>query len=117
MKVFLDTNVLAAAFATRGLCADLVRYVLAEHQLITGDVVLDELRDVLTKSLAHRDTYEGGRHLYETEVRLDNTGPFGYNVRILPSNPLLISSAELGLVAWPPPASRPEAVDPAAGGS
>ena len=47
MRVFLDTNVLAAAFATRGLCADLVRYVLAEHQLITGDVVLDELRGVL----------------------------------------------------------------------
>jgi putative PIN family toxin of toxin-antitoxin system len=45
--VFLDTNVLAAAFATRGLCADLVRYVLTEHQLITGDVVLDELNDVL----------------------------------------------------------------------
>lgn len=49
MRVFLDTNVLAAAFATRGLCADLVRYVLAEHQLITGDVVLDELRDVLAR--------------------------------------------------------------------
>ena len=47
MRVFLDTNVLAAAFATRGLCADLVRYVLAEHQLITGEVVLRELRDVL----------------------------------------------------------------------
>ncbi len=49
MRVFLDTNVLAAAFATRGLCADLVRYVLAEHQLITGDVVLDELREVLAR--------------------------------------------------------------------
>ena len=49
MRVFLDTNVLAAAFATRGLCADLVRYVLAEHQLITGDVVLYELRDVLAR--------------------------------------------------------------------
>ena len=47
MRVFLDTNVLAAAFTTRGLCADVVRYVLAEHQLITGDVVLDELHDVL----------------------------------------------------------------------
>ena len=47
MRVFVDTNVLAAAFATRGLCADLVRYVLAEHQLITGDIVLNELRDVL----------------------------------------------------------------------
>ena len=50
MRVFLDTNVLTAAFTTRGLCADVVRCVLAEHQLITGDVVLDELRDVL----AHR---------------------------------------------------------------
>lgn len=49
MRVFLDTNVLAAAFATRGLCADLARYVLAEHQLIAGDVVLGELRDVLAK--------------------------------------------------------------------
>ena len=47
MRVFLDTNVLAAAFTTRGLCADVVRYVLAEHQLITGDVILDELHDVL----------------------------------------------------------------------
>ena len=49
MRVFLDTNVLAAAFTTRGLRDDVVRYVLAEHQLITGDVVLDELHDVLTK--------------------------------------------------------------------
>ena len=47
MRVFLDTNVLAAAFTTRGLCADVVRYVLAEHQLIAGDVIVDELRDVL----------------------------------------------------------------------
>ena len=49
MRVFLDTNVLAAAFTTRGLCADVVRYVLAEHQLITGDVILGELHDVLAK--------------------------------------------------------------------
>ena len=49
MRVFLDTNVLAAAFATRGVCADLVRYLLAEHEVITGDVVLDELRKVLAR--------------------------------------------------------------------
>lgn len=49
MRVFLDTNVLVAAFTTRGLCADVVRYVLAEHQLITGDVILGELHDVLAK--------------------------------------------------------------------
>ena len=51
MRVFLDTNVLVAAFATRGLCADVLRIVLAEHDLITGDVVLGELRDVLAQRL------------------------------------------------------------------
>ena len=51
MRVFLDTNVLVAAFATRGLCADVLRIVLAEHDLITGEVVLRELRDVLAKRI------------------------------------------------------------------
>ena len=48
MKVCLDTNVLVAAFGTRGLCADVLRTVLAEHELIIGDVILTELRRVLT---------------------------------------------------------------------
>ena len=51
MRVFLDTNVLVAAFATRGLCADVMRVVLAEHQLITGEVVLTELREVLGRRI------------------------------------------------------------------
>lgn len=48
MKVFFDTNVLISAFAARGLCADLMRLVLAEHELQTGEVNLIELRRVLT---------------------------------------------------------------------
>ena len=51
MRVFLDTNVLVAAFATRGLCADVMRVVLAEHQLITGEVVLGELRKALARRI------------------------------------------------------------------
>jgi len=51
VRVFLDTNVLVAAFATRGLCADVLRHVLAEHELIVGEVVLTELRRVLTHRL------------------------------------------------------------------
>jgi uncharacterized protein len=47
LKVFLDTNVLVAAFATRGLCADVLRTVLAEHELILAEVVLTEFRRVL----------------------------------------------------------------------
>lgn len=51
MRVFLDTNVLVSAFATRGLCADLFRHVLAEHELLVGEVVLDEFGSVLRKKL------------------------------------------------------------------
>ena len=47
MKVFADTNVLVAAFATRGLCADVIRTVLAEHELLVSDVVLEELVRIL----------------------------------------------------------------------
>ncbi|MDR1990898.1 MAG: putative toxin-antitoxin system toxin component, PIN family [Acidobacteriaceae bacterium] len=48
MKVCLDTNVLVAALATRGLCADVLRTVLAEHELVIGAVILAELRRILT---------------------------------------------------------------------
>ena len=43
MKVYLDTNVLISAFTARGLCADLMRVVLAEHELVTGEANLQEL--------------------------------------------------------------------------
>ena len=51
MRVFLDTNVLVSAVATRGLCADLFRYVLVEHELLVGEVVLVELERVLVERI------------------------------------------------------------------
>jgi putative PIN family toxin of toxin-antitoxin system len=51
VRVFLDTNVLVSAFATRGLCADVMRQVLAEHELVIGEVVLRELRKALRVKL------------------------------------------------------------------
>lgn len=47
MKVLLDTNVLASAAATRGLCADVLREVLAEHELIICPQILSELERAL----------------------------------------------------------------------
>lgn len=49
MRIFLDTNVLASALTTRGLCADLLQSVLAEHELIIGVPVLEELDDILPR--------------------------------------------------------------------
>jgi putative PIN family toxin of toxin-antitoxin system len=47
VRVFLDTNVPVAALATRGLCADVFRTVLASHELVVSQPVLDEVRRVL----------------------------------------------------------------------
>jgi len=47
MKIFLDTNVLASAAATRGLCADVLREVFASHNLFLSEQVLTELGRVL----------------------------------------------------------------------
>jgi putative PIN family toxin of toxin-antitoxin system len=49
VRVFFDTNVLVSAFLARGLCADLLRLVLSEHTLVSSEVVLAELREVLSR--------------------------------------------------------------------
>jgi putative PIN family toxin of toxin-antitoxin system len=51
VKVFLDTNVLVAAFATRGLCADVFRLVLAEHELLVSATLIEELTGALTRKV------------------------------------------------------------------
>ncbi|MBA4369555.1 MAG: putative toxin-antitoxin system toxin component, PIN family [Desulfobacterium sp.] len=47
MRVLLDTNVLASATATRGLCADVLREVLTEHELVICPQIITELRRIL----------------------------------------------------------------------
>ena len=51
----MDTNVLASAFATRGLCSDVFRIVLAEHQLVTSLLVLEELERTLRQKFKVRE--------------------------------------------------------------
>ena len=42
MKVVLDTNVLLAAFATRGLCESVMAVCLENHTLILSEAILAE---------------------------------------------------------------------------
>jgi putative PIN family toxin of toxin-antitoxin system len=52
MRVLLDTNVLVSAVTTRGLCADVFRVVLSEHDLVTCSKVLHEVRRILRNKFA-----------------------------------------------------------------
>ena len=51
MRVFFDTNVLASALTSRGLCAELYERVALGHDLIVGAPVIDELLRVLGDKL------------------------------------------------------------------
>lgn len=43
MRVVLDTNVIIAAFATRGLCADIFEYCLSGQTIIFSKILLHEI--------------------------------------------------------------------------
>ncbi|MDF2969177.1 MAG: alpha-glucan phosphorylase [Nocardioidaceae bacterium] len=83
--------------AMEGLSADDV-----QAEVVYGTVRDDDtLERVRAAPLSHAEEYEGGRHRFTGEVKLETTGPFGYTVRVLPAHELMADPAEMGLVAWP----------------
>ena len=99
MRVFLDTNVLASAAATRGLCADVVREVLAAHELLTSAQVLSELRRVLrTKFGVDRDLIDDFIWLMRQDTVLARPGQLP-RVKIQDQDDLPILSAAVSAEA------------------
>lgn len=76
MRVFLDTNVLVSAVATRGLCADLAREVLAGHELVVSRQVLTEVGDALRRKLGvDAATAREYARLLEQDATVARPGP------------------------------------------
>ncbi|MEZ0492334.1 alpha-glucan family phosphorylase [Kineococcus sp. TBRC 1896] len=70
-----------------------------EVQVVHGRVSeSDELRPSGTVRLAPAESFGNGRHRFEGQFTLRQTGPFGYTVRVLPRHAGLATAAELGLV-------------------
>ena len=51
MKIVLDTNVIVAAYATRGLAYSVFRLCLQKYKLIISSIILEELESNFTKKL------------------------------------------------------------------
>jgi len=74
VTVFLDTNVLASALTTRGLCAELFEVVLQSHELLTSDPVLRELERILPGKLGQsEEVTKGFINLLHTHALLVTT--------------------------------------------
>jgi len=88
-----------------------VRAFVALGELTPADVLVelasgrvdhnDRIVHPAFTALAAAESYDGNRWRYEETVSLDDTGPFGYTVRVLPNHAGLHDPAELGLQALP----------------
>ena len=56
MRLLLDTNVLVAALIARGACADLLEHCVRSHVIVSSSILLNEIRDVLSRKFHQRDT-------------------------------------------------------------
>ena len=88
-----------------------VRAYVALGELTDADVLVelasgrvdhnDRIVHPTFSALSPVEGYDGNRWRYEATVVLDDTGPFGYTVRVLPDHEGLHDPAELGLQALP----------------
>ena len=102
MRVFLDTNVLASAAATRGLCADVLREVFASHELLTSAQVLRELRRVLrSKFGVDQDLVDDFISLMRQDTVLARPGePPGVEIQDQDDVPILSAAISAGADAF-----------------
>jgi putative PIN family toxin of toxin-antitoxin system len=69
-KIVLDTNVVIAAFAARGLCEPVFELCLEKHEMVISDFLLEELREKLLKKIKlPRDSIEDIIELYSKHSR------------------------------------------------
>ena len=53
MKLVIDTNVLVAAFISRGASSELLEHCVLTHAVISSNFILDEFSKVLTKKFKY----------------------------------------------------------------
>lgn len=51
MKLVLDSNIIIAAFATRGLCGDIFEICLQKHEIVISSFIIKEIRNVFTNKI------------------------------------------------------------------
>jgi putative PIN family toxin of toxin-antitoxin system len=83
VRIFLDTNMLASALAARGLCAEVIREVLARHELLASDEVREELARAMREKLRvpSRINRDLERFLRREAVMIPPAEPAGEGLR------------------------------------
>ncbi len=99
MRVYLDTNVVVSAVATRGLCADVLQAIVAQHELVVGEAMLGELRRVLDQKLGlPTETIEEMEAFLRRQATVVKTEATGFIKGVDPADAAVVAEAAAGAV-------------------
>jgi uncharacterized protein len=97
VRLVLDTNVLVAALIARGTCAELLEHCVRNHVIVSSQVLLDALMDVLVRKLRQRDTdARAARRLFSSTFTLVRPQPLDQPVSRDPDDDLVLATAVTG---------------------
>lgn len=97
MRSVLDTNVLIAAFISRGTCHELFEHCVREHTLTGSSYILDEFRDKLVEKFdfAPRESRQA-RELLASRTTVVEPDPLGQTVCRDPDDDNILAAALAG---------------------
>src|SRR5258708_6349968 len=101
MRLVLDSNVLIAAFISRGLCAEVLEVCLKKHEIVLSDALANELRKNLVQKfhLPEKDVEE---YLHVLSLHADWVQPpaLGQLVSRDPKDDAILATALAGKAAY-----------------
>lgn len=94
MRLVLDTNVLVAALIARGTCADLLEHCVRHHVVVSSELLLDELVEVLVRKFGQRDRdVRAARKLFQDCFTLVTPAPLERPGSRDPDDDLVLATA------------------------
>jgi putative PIN family toxin of toxin-antitoxin system len=97
VRILLDTNVLIAAFVSRGVCSALLEHCVDTHDLVTSMDLLDEYHDKLIRKFRLSPETAAGRvALLRSTVQIVTPEPLPSPVCRDPDDDLVLASAVAG---------------------
>ena len=100
MKVLLDTNVIIAAFITRGVCSELLDHCIRHHVLITSEFILNEFREHMIHKFGYAvEAVEEAVELLELKMQIVKPSPLENPVCRDPDDDIVLGTAVAGDVA------------------
>lgn len=97
MRVVLDTNVLIAAFVSRGRCAQLLEHCAEAHEMVTSAGLLDEYVEKLVRKFKLTPDLAGGNTaLLRSMMEVVEPLPLSIPVCRDPDDDLVLATAVAG---------------------